>query len=123
MKNEKYIPALSYDWLTPFYDTAVRLTTREKIFKKALVEQAKIKAGHRILDLACGTERWLFLSKTRSRKPQSLALTAMLKFLRQPKQKRKNRALRLDLMKECRLICHTKTNRLTAWFRVCSFII
>ncbi len=52
MKNEKYIPALSYDWLTPFYDTAVRLTTREKIFKKALVEQAKIKAGHRVLDLA-----------------------------------------------------------------------
>ena len=55
MKNEKYIPALSYDWLTPFYDTAVRLTTREKIFKKALVEQAKIKANHRVLDLACGT--------------------------------------------------------------------
>ncbi len=55
MKNEKYIPALSYDWLTPFYDTAVRLTTREKVFKKALVEQANIKANHRVLDLACGT--------------------------------------------------------------------
>ena len=55
MKNEKYIPALSYDWLTPFYDTVVRLTTREKVFKKALVEQAKIKANHRVLDLACGT--------------------------------------------------------------------
>jgi len=55
MKNEKYIPALSYDWLTPFYGTAVRLTTREKVFKNALVEQAKIKANHRVLDLACGT--------------------------------------------------------------------
>ncbi len=55
MKNEKYIPALSYDWLTPFYDTAMRLTTREKVFKKALVKQAKIKANHRVLDLACGT--------------------------------------------------------------------
>jgi len=55
MKNEKYIPALSYDWLTPFYDPAVRLTTREKVFKKALVKQAKIKANHRVLDLACGT--------------------------------------------------------------------
>ncbi|MDQ3375152.1 MAG: class I SAM-dependent methyltransferase [Acidobacteriota bacterium] len=63
MKNEKYIPALSYDWLTPFYDTAVRLTTREKVFKKALVEQAKIKANHRVLDLACGTGTLTILIK------------------------------------------------------------
>jgi ubiquinone/menaquinone biosynthesis C-methylase UbiE len=63
MKNEKYIPALSYDWLTPFYDTTVRLTTREKVFKKALVEQANIKAGHRVLDLACGTGTLTILIK------------------------------------------------------------
>ncbi len=63
MKNEKYIPALSYDWLTPFYDTAVRLTTREKVFKKFLVEQAKIKANHRVLDLACGTGTLTILIK------------------------------------------------------------
>lgn len=55
MKNEKYIPALSYDWLTPFYDSVVRLTTREAAFKKALVEQSRIEAGSRVLDLACGT--------------------------------------------------------------------
>lgn len=55
LKPENYIPALSYDWLTPFYDTAVRLTTREKVFKRALAEQAKIEANHRVLDLACGT--------------------------------------------------------------------
>lgn len=55
MKNDKYIPALSYDWLTPFYDPVVRLTTREKTFKKALVEQARIKAAYRVLDLACGS--------------------------------------------------------------------
>ena len=63
MKNEKYIPALSYNWLTPFYDTAVRSTTREKVFKNALVEQAKIKAGHRVLDLACGTGTLTILIK------------------------------------------------------------
>lgn len=55
MKNDKYIPALSYDWLTPFYDPVVRLTTREKTFKKALAEQVRIRAAHRVLDLACGT--------------------------------------------------------------------
>jgi len=63
MKNEKYIPALSYDWLTPFYDTIVHLTTRENIFKKALVEQAQIKTNHRVLDLACGTGTLTILIK------------------------------------------------------------
>ena len=55
MNNEKYIPALGYDWLTPFYDTVVGLTVREKLFKGALVKQAKVEAGYRVLDLACGT--------------------------------------------------------------------
>ena len=63
MKNEEYIPALSYDWLTPFYDPVVRFTTREKVFKNALVEVAKIKAGHRVLDLACGTGTLTILLK------------------------------------------------------------
>ncbi len=63
MKNEKYIPALSYDWLTPFYDTAVRLTTREAIFKNALVEQAKIESHQCVLDLACGTGTLAILIK------------------------------------------------------------
>lgn len=63
MRNDKYIPALSYDALTQFYDTVVGLTTREKQFKKALVEQAKIKTNHRVLDLACGTGTGTILLK------------------------------------------------------------
>ena len=63
MSSEKYIPALSYDWLTSFYDAVVRFTTREKVFKKAFVEQAKIKANHRVLDLACGTGTLTILIK------------------------------------------------------------
>lgn len=55
MKNDNYIPALGYDVLTPFYDTVVGGTTREKFFKRALVEQSRIKINHRVLDLACGT--------------------------------------------------------------------
>lgn len=63
MKNTNYIPALSYDRLTPFYDPVVRLTTRDEIFKKALVEQAGIEANHRVLDLACGTATLTILLK------------------------------------------------------------
>ncbi len=66
MKNDRYIPALSYDWLTPFYDPVVRLTTRDGVFKKALVEQASIEINHRVLDLACGTATLTILLETRS---------------------------------------------------------
>ncbi len=55
MKHVNYIPALSYDWLTPFYDPVVRLATRENAFKKALIEQSRLKDARRVLDLACGT--------------------------------------------------------------------
>ena len=50
MKNDQYIPALGYDALTPYYDRVVGWTTREKVFKKALVEQAQVKADPRVLD-------------------------------------------------------------------------
>ena len=52
---ESYIPALRYRWLTRFYDPIVRLTTREARFKDALLRQACIQDGHRVLDLGCGT--------------------------------------------------------------------
>jgi ubiquinone/menaquinone biosynthesis C-methylase UbiE len=63
MNSEKYIPAFSYHALTPFYDSVVRMTMREKLFKQSLVEQARIKANDRILDLACGTGTLTILIK------------------------------------------------------------
>lgn len=53
--TDDYIPALAYRWLTPFYDPVVRLTTRESAFKPALLAQAALRPGQRVLDLACGT--------------------------------------------------------------------
>lgn len=53
--SDRYIPALAYRWLTPLYDPVVALTTRERTFKAALVAQAALQPGQRVLDLACGT--------------------------------------------------------------------
>lgn len=53
--ESKYVPALGFHWLTPFYDTVVSTTTRERSFKQALIKQADFEQDHRILDLACGT--------------------------------------------------------------------
>jgi len=53
--SDRYVPALGFRWLTPFYDAVVRLTTRERTFKQALLDQASLSAGQEALDLACGT--------------------------------------------------------------------
>lgn len=50
-----FLPALAHDRLTPFYDPAVRITTREYRFKRKLISQAKLERGHEVLDLGCGT--------------------------------------------------------------------
>jgi len=57
LKNSQknYVPALRFRWLTPYYDAVVGATTREKIFKRALIQQSNIESGQRVLDLACGT--------------------------------------------------------------------
>lgn len=54
-QDSKYVPALSYDWLTFLYDPVARLTTREMEFKSALIRQARIADGQRVLDLGCGS--------------------------------------------------------------------
>ncbi len=53
--SDRYVPALGFRWLTPFYDAVVRLTTRERTFKQALLDQAGLSDGQQVLDLACGT--------------------------------------------------------------------
>ncbi|PTU30379.1 class I SAM-dependent methyltransferase [Stenotrophobium rhamnosiphilum] len=62
-QNERYIPALGYHWLTSLYDPVVQLTTRESTFKPALIAQANLQAGERVLDLACGTATLTLLAK------------------------------------------------------------
>lgn len=50
-----YVPALRFHWATALYDPVVRLTTRERTFRAALLEQLDAGPGERVLDLACGS--------------------------------------------------------------------
>ena len=55
MDRSRYIPALSFRWLTPVYDAVLRWGMREEVFKRQLIQRADIHAGQHILDLGCGT--------------------------------------------------------------------
>ena len=53
--ESKYVPALRFHWLTPYYDAIAGATIRERNFKQALIRQAQFEPGQRVLDLASGT--------------------------------------------------------------------
>lgn len=51
----RYIPALSFRWLTPLYDPLLKWVMREETFKRRLIQQANIHPKMKVLDLGCGT--------------------------------------------------------------------
>lgn len=53
--SRKFTPALGHPVLTPIYDFAVRLFTREKSWRNHLVKSLDVNPGDRILDIGCGT--------------------------------------------------------------------
>ena len=53
--NSPYIPALSFKWLTPLYDTVLKRVMREETFKRRLIVQAQFGANQHGLNLGCGT--------------------------------------------------------------------
>ncbi len=53
--SARYIPALSFKWLTPVYDPLLKWGMREETFKRKLIQQANIQPKMKVLDLGCGT--------------------------------------------------------------------
>jgi ubiquinone/menaquinone biosynthesis C-methylase UbiE len=50
-----FTPALGKAWLTPAYDAAIALLTRERVWRTALVSCIAPRRSMRVLDIGCGT--------------------------------------------------------------------
>ncbi len=60
--SRSYLPAAGHDWLLPLYDPVLKLLGEERV-KGELIDQAGIRAGHRVLDIGCGTGTLAILVK------------------------------------------------------------
>lgn len=69
-----FIPALSYRWLTRFYDPVLKWVMHEEAFKQRLIVQAQFEDHQRVLDLGCGTGTLTIMIK---RQYPSLELTGL----------------------------------------------
>jgi hypothetical protein len=54
-EDKKYIPALGYDWLTGFYDIAIKLTMPETKFRSTLINELTPRDNENILEFGFGT--------------------------------------------------------------------
>ena len=97
MSQDRYLPALRFPALTRVYDPLIRLTTRESLFKRRLVEQAAPGPGQRVLDLGCGTGTLALLVKERQPAAEVVGLDADPEMLDQARSKAERAGVELRL--------------------------
>lgn len=63
MPDNSFTPALGRAEFTGLYDRVIRLLTRERIWRSALLAQVAPRAGETILDVGCGTGTFAVMAK------------------------------------------------------------
>jgi ubiquinone/menaquinone biosynthesis C-methylase UbiE len=85
--QQPYIPALGLKWLLPAYDPLQRWVMREPVLKGRLVDEAQVRPGDDVLDVACGTGTLAVLLKQRQPRAQVVGLDVDPQVLQHARQK------------------------------------
>lgn len=95
--SERFTPAAGRDIFLPFYDPLVRLLGFGRL-RNALLDQAQLQPGHRVLDIGCGTGTLAIVVKQRYRDVDATGLDPDPKALARARQKasRAGVAVRFD---------------------------
>jgi ubiquinone/menaquinone biosynthesis C-methylase UbiE len=94
-RRQQFVPALRFDALTRIYDPVVALTSREGAFKRRLLEQARIKDGESVLDVACGTGTLAIEIKKRQPKAKVSGIDGDREVLTRAKAKAKDAGVKV----------------------------
>ena len=92
-----YLPAAGHDWFLPLYDPFVKLVGGDRA-RRALLEQAEMRPGQRVLDVGCGTGSLVVLIKRLRSDVDVVGLDPDPKALARARQKaeREGASIRLD---------------------------
>lgn len=82
-----YVPALGHDWLTAAYDPVVRFTTRERAFKRRLLEASGLDEASSLLDVGCGTGTFAIMAKAEHPEVEVTGIDADPRILRTARAK------------------------------------
>jgi len=98
-KSKNFIPALGYDWLTKFYDIAIKLTMPEKLFRNKLIDHLNPKDSEQILEFGFGTGQNLIMANERNMNSTFIGLDIdpKVKGIAQRKLEKNGVDIKLDL--------------------------
>ena len=88
----EYVSAAGHDCLLPLYDLITRLIGADQA-REALLEQADLKAGQRVLDIGCGTGTLAILLQQRHPQLEVVGLDPDAKALAHGRRKAKRAAV------------------------------
>lgn len=90
-----YLPAFGHQWLLPLYDLVTKWLGVEAAHRQ-LLDQAKIQAGHRVLEIGCGTGNLAILAKRLHPKADTIGLDPDPKALARARRKAERKALAIQ---------------------------
>jgi len=95
--KKEFIPALGYDWLTAYYDLAIKLTMPEKRFRNRLMDEVNPNSNEKILEFGFGTGQNLVIGKLRNSNTKFYGLDIDPKVKRMVESRLKSKNLNIPL--------------------------